>query len=58
MNYVFPTFVTTHLPIGLIGIVLAAIMAAAMSSIAAELNALATDDRDRLLPPPPAARCA
>jgi SSS family transporter len=42
VNYVFPTFVTTHLPIGLIGIVLAAILAAAMSSIAAELNALAT----------------
>jgi SSS family solute:Na+ symporter len=42
INYVFPTFVTTHLPIGLIGIVLAAILAAAMSSIAAELNALAT----------------
>jgi len=42
VNYVFPTFVTTHLPIGLIGIVLAAIIAAAMSSIAAELNALAT----------------
>ena len=42
VNYVFPTFVTTHLPIGLVGIVLAAIMAAAMSSIAAELNALAT----------------
>ena len=42
VNYVFPTFVTTHLPVGLIGIVLAAIMAAAMSSIAAELNALAT----------------
>jgi Na+/proline symporter len=39
---VFPTFVTTRLPIGLIGIILAAIMAAAMSSIAAELNALAT----------------
>ncbi len=42
VNYVFPTFVTTHLPIGLIGLVLAAIMAAAMSSIASELNALAT----------------
>jgi Na+(H+)/acetate symporter ActP len=42
VNYVFPTFVTTHLPVGLVGIVLAAIMAAAMSSIAAELNALAT----------------
>ncbi len=42
VNYVFPTLVTTQLPIGLIGIVLAAIMAAAMSSIASELNALAT----------------
>lgn len=42
VNYVFPTFVTTHLPIGLVGLVLAAIMAAAMSSIASELNALAT----------------
>lgn len=42
VNYVFPTFVTTHLPVGLIGIILAAIMAAAMSSIASELNALAT----------------
>ena len=55
VNYVFPTFVTTHLPIGLIGIVLAAIMAAAMSSIAAELNALATttviDFYRRLLKP-------
>jgi Na+(H+)/acetate symporter ActP len=55
VNYVFPMFVTTHLPIGLIGIVLAAIMAAAMSSIAAELNALATttviDFYRRLLKP-------
>lgn len=42
VNYVFPTFVTRHLPVGLIGLVLAAIMAAAMSSIASELNALAT----------------
>jgi len=42
VNYVFPTFVTTALPIGLVGILLSAIMAAAMSSIASELNALAT----------------
>jgi len=41
-NYVFPTFVTQHLPIGLIGIIIAAIFAAAMSTIAAELNSLAT----------------
>jgi Na+/proline symporter len=42
VNYVFPTFVTTHLPMGLVGLVIAAIFAAAMSSIAAELNSLAT----------------
>ena len=42
VNYVFPTFVTTSLPIGLVGLMIAAIFAAAMSSIAAELNSLAT----------------
>jgi uncharacterized sodium:solute symporter family permease YidK len=42
VNYVFPTFITTALPVGLVGILLSAIMAAAMSSIASELNALAT----------------
>ena len=42
INYVFPTFVTTQLPIGLIGLMIAAIFAAAMSSIAAELNSLST----------------
>jgi Na+/proline symporter len=42
VNYVFPTFITTRMPIGLVGLMIAAIFAAAMSSIAAELNALAT----------------
>ena len=42
VNYVFPTFVTTNLPVGLVGLFIAAIFAAAMSSIAAELNALST----------------
>jgi SSS family solute:Na+ symporter len=42
VNYVFPTFVTTRLPLGLVGLMIAAIFAAAMSSIAAELNSLAT----------------
>ena len=42
VNYVFPTFVTTHLPVGLVGLIIAAIFAAAMSSIAAELNSLST----------------
>lgn len=42
VNYVFPTFVVRHMPIGLVGLIIAAIFAAAMSSIAAELNSLAT----------------
>ncbi|MBC8144671.1 MAG: hypothetical protein H7X80_03735, partial [bacterium] len=41
-NYVFPTFVTTQMPIGIVGLIIAAIFAAAMSSISAELNSLAT----------------
>ena len=42
VNYVFPTFVTTAMPIGLVGLLIAAIFAAAMSASAGELNALAT----------------
>jgi Na+/proline symporter len=42
VNYVFPSFVVEHMPIGLVGLIIAAIFAAAMSSIAAELNSLAT----------------
>jgi len=42
VNYVIPRFVIEELPIGLIGLFLAGIMAAAMSSIAAELNSLST----------------
>ncbi len=42
VNYVFPTFVTEHMPIGLVGLIIAAIFAAAMSTIAAELNSLST----------------
>jgi Na+/proline symporter len=42
VNYVFPSFVIERMPIGLVGLIIAAIFAAAMSSIAAELNALAT----------------
>lgn len=41
-NYVFPTFVTQHLPVGLVGLIIAAIFAAAMSSVSSELNALST----------------
>jgi Na+/proline symporter len=42
VNYVFPTFVTTYAPAGVIGLIIAAIFAAAMSSISAELTALST----------------
>ncbi|HET9831664.1 MAG TPA: sodium:solute symporter [Vicinamibacterales bacterium] len=42
VNYVIPTFITTRLPIGLMGLLIAAIFAAAMSASAGELNALAT----------------
>src|SRR5438046_8026366 len=42
VNYVMPHFVLHFLPVGLIGIFVAAVLAAAMSSIAAELNSLAT----------------
>ena len=42
INYVFPTFVLTHLPVGLVGLLIAAILAAAMSTISAELASLST----------------
>jgi SSS family solute:Na+ symporter len=41
-DFVFITFVLDHLPIGLIGLLMAVIFSAAMSSTAAELNALGT----------------
>jgi SSS family solute:Na+ symporter len=41
-DYVFMTFVLRHLPHGLIGLLIAAIFAAALQSKAAELNALAS----------------
>jgi SSS family solute:Na+ symporter len=42
VNYVFPTFITTRMPIGLVGLMIAAIFAAAMSASGGELNSLAT----------------
>jgi len=42
VNYVFPTFITTRMPIGLVGLMIAAIFAAAMSASAGELNSLAS----------------
>lgn len=41
-NYVFPYFVLNTLPVGLVGLLIAAIFAAALSSIDSELNAMAT----------------
>ena len=41
-NYVFLTFVTEHLPVGLVGLVIAVIFGAAMSTISGEINSLAT----------------
>lgn len=40
-NYIFLSFVITFLPTGLVGLVLAAIFAASMSSTSSEINALA-----------------
>jgi solute:Na+ symporter, SSS family len=40
-NYIFLTFVTRYLPAGLVGLVLAVILGATMSSISSEMNALA-----------------
>jgi Na+/proline symporter len=42
VNYVFPTFIVTVMPVGLVGLWIVAIITAAMDSIAAELNSLAT----------------
>ena len=42
MNYIIPRFVLDHLPIGLAGLFIAAVIAAAMNAISAELNSLST----------------
>ena len=41
-NYIFLGFVTRYLPAGVVGLIMAAIFAAAMSTISAEINSLAT----------------
>jgi len=42
VNFIMPWFVLHYLPIGLAGIFVAAVLAAAMSAVAGELNSLAT----------------
>jgi Na+/proline symporter len=41
-NYVFLSFVTHYLPVGVVGLVIGVIFSAAMSSISGEINSLAT----------------
>jgi Na+/proline symporter len=41
-NYIFLSFVTHYLPVGLVGLLVAVIFSAAMSSTSGEINALAT----------------
>lgn len=41
-NYILPHFILNEIPIGIIGLIVAGIFAAALSSIDSELNALAT----------------
>lgn len=41
-NYIFLSFVTRYLPVGVVGLVLGVIFSAAMSSISGEINSLAT----------------
>ena len=42
VNYIIPRYVLDHLPIGLAGIFIAAVIAAAMNAISGELNSLST----------------
>jgi SSS family transporter len=42
VNYIIPNFILTQLPIGLIGLLIAAILLAATDTIAGELNSLST----------------
>ena len=41
-DYVFPTFVVEHMPLGITGLLIAAILAAAMSNLSAALNSLSS----------------
>jgi Na+/proline symporter len=41
-NYIIPTFITSQLPVGIVGLLFVAIMMAAASTISSELNSLST----------------
>jgi SSS family solute:Na+ symporter len=53
-DHILPHFIVNYLPTGLVGLILAAILAASMSSISSDLNSIATvatrDYFDRFLP--------
>ncbi len=51
-DYIFISFIMDHLPIGVIGLLLAMIFSAGMSSTSAELSALATTSVVDVLPQP------
>jgi Na+/proline symporter len=42
VNYIIPTFILTHLPIGLVGLLIVTIVMTATDTIAGELNSLST----------------
>ena len=42
VNYIFPTYIITYIPIGVLGLMIAVIFAAAMSSLDSELTALSS----------------
>ena len=62
-DYIFPTFIVHEMPIGIAGLLIAAILAAAMSNLSASLNSLSSttvvdfymhwrpqaDDRERMM---------
>jgi len=50
LDEVFPKYIVEQLPVGLAGLVLAGILAAAMSTLSSSLNALASSSLNDLLP--------
>ena len=48
-DYIFPTFIVREMPVGIAGLLVAAILAAAMSNLSAALNSLSLNYGRRLL---------
>ena len=47
-DQIFPLFIATEMPVGLAGLIVAGIFAAAQSTVSTSMNSTATADRDRL----------